>query len=127
MYLQTDLKAFDFSGLGTKFDVILLEPPLEEYQRRASGVTFSWSPWDWEEVGRGGGEKGEGRRRRDACAHGTRWGKGREGGRGEEGGWMDCLALLGNVQAGVVCVHVHVSKDVCPYLYILVHTCMVHV
>ena len=50
MYLQTDLKTFDFSSLGMKFDVILLEPPLEEYQRRASGVTFSWSPWEWEEV-----------------------------------------------------------------------------
>ena len=50
MYLQTDLKTFDFSSLGVKFDVILLEPPLEEYQRRASGVTFSWSPWEWEEV-----------------------------------------------------------------------------
>ena len=57
MYLQTDLKTFDFSTLGVKFDVILLEPPLEEYQRRASGVTFSWSPWEWEEV-REGGEGG---------------------------------------------------------------------
>ena len=50
MYLQTDLKSFDFSSLGVKFDVLLLEPPLEEYQRRASGVNFSWSPWEWEEV-----------------------------------------------------------------------------
>ena len=50
MYLQTDVRTFDFGGLGVKFDVILLEPPLEEYQRRASGVTFGWSPWDWEEV-----------------------------------------------------------------------------
>ena len=41
MYLQMDVRTFDFSGLGVKFDVILLEPPLEEYQRRASGVTFS--------------------------------------------------------------------------------------
>ena len=53
MYLQTDLKSFDLSGLGVKFDVMLVEPPLEEYQRRASGVNFSWSPWEWEEVRRG--------------------------------------------------------------------------
>ena len=59
MYLQTDVRTFDFSGVGVKFDVILLEPPLEEYQRRASGVNFSWSPWDWEEV-RGRGRGGEG-------------------------------------------------------------------
>ena len=58
MYLQTDLKSFDLSGLGVKFDVMLVEPPLEEYQRRASGVNFSWSPWEWEEVRRGGGEDG---------------------------------------------------------------------
>ena len=50
MYLQTDVRSFDLSTLGVKFDVILLEPPLEEYQRRASGVTFSWTPWEWEEV-----------------------------------------------------------------------------
>ncbi|CAI8048523.1 N6-adenosine-methyltransferase non-catalytic subunit, partial [Geodia barretti] len=50
MYLQTDLKSFDLSGLGVKFDVMLVEPPLEEYQRRASGVNFSWSPWEWEEI-----------------------------------------------------------------------------
>ena len=58
MYLQSDTKTFDFSSLGVKFDVILLEPPLEEYQRRASGVTFSWSPWDWEEVSKAGRGRG---------------------------------------------------------------------
>lgn len=29
MYLQTDLKTFDLKSLDTKFDVILIEPPLE--------------------------------------------------------------------------------------------------
>lgn len=29
MYLQTDLKTFDLKTLGVKFDVILIEPPLE--------------------------------------------------------------------------------------------------
>lgn len=28
-YLQTDLKTFDLKTLGVKFDVILIEPPLE--------------------------------------------------------------------------------------------------
>lgn len=29
MYLQTDLKTLDLKELGSKFDVILIEPPLE--------------------------------------------------------------------------------------------------
>ena len=40
----------DLSSLGSKFDVILIDPPMEEYQRRASGIAFSWQPWDFEEV-----------------------------------------------------------------------------
>ena len=60
MYLQTDVRSFDLSTLGVKFDVILLEPPLEEYQRRASGVTFSWTPWEWEEVRVGSNWESEG-------------------------------------------------------------------
>lgn len=50
MYLKTDLSTFDLNSVGTKFDVILIDPPLEEYQRRASGIAFNWSPWDWEEI-----------------------------------------------------------------------------
>ena len=50
MYLKGDLKTFDLSSLGSKFDVMLIEPPLEEYQRRASGINFTWMPWEWEEV-----------------------------------------------------------------------------
>ena len=50
MYQKCDLRTFDLTSLGTKFDVVLLQPPLEEYQRRASGVAFSWTPWEWEEI-----------------------------------------------------------------------------
>jgi mRNA (2'-O-methyladenosine-N6-)-methyltransferase len=50
MYLKCDLETFDLKSLDMKFDVILVNPPLEEYQRRASGVTFSQRPWRWEEV-----------------------------------------------------------------------------
>ena len=50
MYLQCDLATMDLSSLGSKFDVILIDPPMEEYQRRASGIAFSWQPWDFEEV-----------------------------------------------------------------------------
>ena len=46
----TQLMTFDLSTLGTRFDVILLEPSLEEYWRRASGVTLTWSPWEEEEI-----------------------------------------------------------------------------
>ena len=50
MYLKCDLSKFDLSTLGPKFDVILIDPPLEEYQTKTSGMTFSWQPWDFEEV-----------------------------------------------------------------------------
>ena len=50
MYLNCDLKTFDLSTLESKFDVIHVTPPLEQYQRRASGVVFPWKPWEWEEV-----------------------------------------------------------------------------
>lgn len=41
---------FDLDDLECKFDVVYIDPPLEEYQRRASGTTFSWKPWTWDEV-----------------------------------------------------------------------------
>ncbi len=50
MYLKADLRTFDLNSLGTKFDVVLITPPLEEYQRRASGIVFPWQPWEWEEI-----------------------------------------------------------------------------
>ena len=41
---------FDLDDLECKFDVVYIDPPLEEYQRRASGTTFNWKPWTWDEV-----------------------------------------------------------------------------
>lgn len=50
MFLQADLLEFDLSRLRSRFDVILIEPPLLEYQRalgRVSGVQHFWS---WPEI-----------------------------------------------------------------------------
>lgn len=48
MYLKCDLKSLDLKQLDHKFDVILVEPPLEEYQR-TMGVT-NMEFWSWERV-----------------------------------------------------------------------------
>lgn len=48
MYLKSDLETFDLKGLNMKFDVILIEPPLEEYAR-SYGVT-NVKFWDWEKI-----------------------------------------------------------------------------
>lgn len=54
MYLKADLKTLDVKTLGTKFDVILIEPPLEEYARAAPAVaTVGGAPrvfWNWDEI-----------------------------------------------------------------------------
>ncbi|GAB1608019.1 N6-adenosine-methyltransferase non-catalytic subunit-like [Argonauta hians] len=50
MYLTCDLETFDFNDLDCKFDVILIEPPLEEYQR-AHGVVHD-KYWSWDEIER---------------------------------------------------------------------------
>ncbi|XP_065356602.1 N6-adenosine-methyltransferase non-catalytic subunit [Calliphora vicina] len=54
MYLKADLKNLDIKTLGTKFDVILIEPPLEEYARAAPSVaTVGGAPrvfWNWDEI-----------------------------------------------------------------------------
>lgn len=49
MYLKCDLEAFDFRSLKCKFDAILVEPPLEEYQRTC-GVSSHTKFWSWEEI-----------------------------------------------------------------------------
>ncbi len=36
MHVQADLKTFDLRSLGTKFDLIYIDPPWEEYVRRAA-------------------------------------------------------------------------------------------
>lgn len=55
MYLKTDVKSFDFKKLETKFDVILIEPPLEEYTRGAASVASipGGAPrvfWNWDDI-----------------------------------------------------------------------------
>ncbi|KAM7354265.1 methyltransferase like 14 [Cochliomyia hominivorax] len=54
MYLKADLKTLDIKTLGTKFDVILIEPPLEEYARAAPSVaTVGGAPrvfWNWDDI-----------------------------------------------------------------------------
>ncbi|EDW64798.1 N(6)-adenosine-methyltransferase non-catalytic subunit METTL14 [Drosophila virilis] len=54
MYLKADLKTLDVKTLGTKFDVILIEPPLEEYARAAPAVaTVGGAPrvfWNWDDI-----------------------------------------------------------------------------
>ncbi|CAG2066623.1 unnamed protein product [Timema podura] len=48
MYLKTNLQTFDIKELNGKFDVILVEPPLEEYQR-TMGVT-NMKFWSWDQI-----------------------------------------------------------------------------
>ncbi|VDP21831.1 unnamed protein product [Echinostoma caproni] len=48
MYLRADLKTFDLNELQSKFDVVLIEPPLEEYHRM-TGAVFD-QHWTWSEV-----------------------------------------------------------------------------
>jgi mRNA (2'-O-methyladenosine-N6-)-methyltransferase len=46
MYLKCDLKTFNLKDLGGKFDVILIEPPLEEYQRSLGVTNVDFLSWD---------------------------------------------------------------------------------
>lgn len=48
MYLKCDLETFDFRELHCKFDVILVEAPLEEYQRTYGMTNMKF--WTWEEI-----------------------------------------------------------------------------
>eukprot|EP00403_Amphidinium_massartii_P046840 CAMPEP_0178462808 /NCGR_PEP_ID=MMETSP0689_2-20121128/50010_1 /TAXON_ID=160604 /ORGANISM="Amphidinium massartii, Strain CS-259" /LENGTH=174 /DNA_ID=CAMNT_0020089675 /DNA_START=81 /DNA_END=602 /DNA_ORIENTATION=- len=53
MSLKCDLKNFDLTSLGTKFDVILIDPPWPEYQTRVSGIYVPGEdlrPWTAEEL-----------------------------------------------------------------------------
>uniref|UniRef100_A0A3P8VPF6 N(6)-adenosine-methyltransferase non-catalytic subunit METTL14 n=1 Tax=Cynoglossus semilaevis TaxID=244447 RepID=A0A3P8VPF6_CYNSE len=49
MYLQADPEHFDLQDLKCKFDVILLEPPLEEYYRE-SGISHTERCWTWDDI-----------------------------------------------------------------------------
>ncbi|TMS22889.1 N6-adenosine-methyltransferase non-catalytic subunit [Larimichthys crocea] len=48
-YLQADPEHFDLQDLKCKFDVILLEPPLEEYYRE-SGISHTERFWTWDDI-----------------------------------------------------------------------------
>ncbi|KAE9589072.1 putative mRNA (2'-O-methyladenosine-N(6)-)-methyltransferase [Lupinus albus] len=52
MYYKCDLKEFEMSPefFGTKFDVILVDPPWEEYVHRAPGVADHMDYWTFEEI-----------------------------------------------------------------------------
>uniref|UniRef100_A0A803M095 Methyltransferase-like protein 1 n=1 Tax=Chenopodium quinoa TaxID=63459 RepID=A0A803M095_CHEQI len=52
MYHKCDLREFVLSPefFGTKFDVILVDPPWEEYVHRAPGVTDHMEYWTFEEI-----------------------------------------------------------------------------
>lgn len=49
MYLQADPEHFDLRDLKCEFDVILLEPPLEEYYRE-SGISHTERFWTWDDI-----------------------------------------------------------------------------
>ncbi|KAG1956681.1 N6-adenosine-methyltransferase non-catalytic subunit [Pimephales promelas] len=49
MYLQADPETFDLRDLKCKFDVILIEPPLEEYYRE-SGIIANERFWNWDDI-----------------------------------------------------------------------------
>jgi len=54
VYLQADLKMFDLGTLG-KFDVILMDPPWEEYSKRIARHQIyqsetKFTPWTFEEI-----------------------------------------------------------------------------
>ncbi|EEF49075.1 conserved hypothetical protein [Ricinus communis] len=52
MYLKCDLHEFELSPefFGTKFDVILVDPPWEEYVHRAPGVADHMEYWTFEDI-----------------------------------------------------------------------------
>lgn len=46
MYLKCDLATYDLKTINSKFDVILIEPPLEEYQRTMGATNMQFWSWD---------------------------------------------------------------------------------
>ena len=51
MYLKCDLKTYDLTDLGASFDVILIDPPWEEYVTRCPGATnLDKTTWSCDEL-----------------------------------------------------------------------------
>ncbi|KAF8065623.1 mettl14 [Scenedesmus sp. PABB004] len=50
--LRADLRKLQLSKevFGTKFDVVLIDPPWEEYARRAPGLVADPEVWTWQEI-----------------------------------------------------------------------------
>lgn len=48
MFLKCDLETFDLKSLKHQFDVILIEPPLEEYARTCGVTNVKF--WDWDKI-----------------------------------------------------------------------------
>jgi len=48
MFLKCNLSTYNLKSLNVKFDVILVEPPLEEYQQTL-GITRK-DLWNWKQV-----------------------------------------------------------------------------
>ncbi|CAH1794747.1 unnamed protein product [Owenia fusiformis] len=48
MYLKCDLQNFDLQDLDARFDVIHIDPPLEEYARTNGAIYDKY--WSWEEI-----------------------------------------------------------------------------
>lgn len=48
MYLKCDLASYDLKNVNCKFDVILIEPPLEEYQRTLGATNMQF--WSWDQI-----------------------------------------------------------------------------
>jgi len=50
MVMQADLRELklDVQLFGTRFDVVLIDPPWEEYARRAPGIDIA--TWTWQEI-----------------------------------------------------------------------------
>ncbi len=48
--MQADLRdlKLDVQTFGTKFDIVLIDPPWEEYARRAPGIDIA--TWTWQEI-----------------------------------------------------------------------------
>jgi len=50
MYLKTDLLHFPLTSLPVKFDVIMIEAPLEEYQRTRGVSAPQQDFWGWDQI-----------------------------------------------------------------------------
>jgi len=48
MFLKCNLSTYNLKNLSIEFDVILIEPPLEEYQQTLGAIRTN--VWNWKQV-----------------------------------------------------------------------------